>query len=420
MSVDVRPVTRRCVFVLLSLLFVVPAFGQGARMEMPTQKGGKPRMLDRDDPHAREAWFRRGRQGRDGIPAAELLHRAYGKKMQMRAARRAAIAAELSRRGAKMSAASLAALSSLNGPWKALGPAPSTSDPNGIQSYGYTTGRATGIAVDPNDATGNTVYLAAAGGGIWKSTNAACATNTTVNVVNSSFSSANCVTWTNLTDTQASLHHGAIAVQPGASPPVVLAGTGEPDDSGTLLQAADSYFGVGILRSTNAGASWSLISSADAGAHTFKGMGFSSIAFSTLNNQVVVAATAATPAILGIASTFQKGLYFSANAGASWSLAKIMDGSTQTCTGTGAPNGCSVTSVVFNPFANGGNGAFFAVVRFHGIYESTDNGHTFVRLTHQPGPLTTTACPTSVSQNCPIFRGELAVRTGGATNHYEM
>ncbi len=79
---------------------------------------------------------------------------------------------------------------------------------------------------------GNTVYVAAASGGVWKSTNAA---NTT----------AGNVTWSALTDQQASLVNGAVSVKADGS--VVLVGTGEPNN------AIDSYYGVGILRSTNHG-----------------------------------------------------------------------------------------------------------------------------------------------------------------------
>ena len=58
--------------------------------------------------------------------------------------------------------------SSLTAAWQPLGP-------NQIASiaYGNVTGRVTSIAIDPADATGNTVYVGTTGGGVWKSTNAA-------------------------------------------------------------------------------------------------------------------------------------------------------------------------------------------------------------------------------------------------------
>ncbi len=56
----------------------------------------------------------------------------------------------------------------LGAPWQAVGPGRIAS-----LSYGTVTGRITSIAVDPEDSTGNTVYIGTTGGGVWKSTNAA-------------------------------------------------------------------------------------------------------------------------------------------------------------------------------------------------------------------------------------------------------
>ena len=39
------------------------------------------------------------------------------------------------------------------------------------EAKGGTSGRIGGIAVDPSDPSGNTVYIGAASGGIWKTTN---------------------------------------------------------------------------------------------------------------------------------------------------------------------------------------------------------------------------------------------------------
>ena len=129
-----------------------------------------------------------------------------------------------------------------SGGWTPLGPVPLASDAtgDGFQDYHQVSGRATAVAIDPADPTGNTVYIGGAQGGVWKSTNAAAST-------------ANSVTWTPLTDDQATLSIGSIAIQPGNSNPaqsVILVGTGEADNS------ADSYFGLGILRSADGGNTW--------------------------------------------------------------------------------------------------------------------------------------------------------------------
>jgi hypothetical protein len=107
-----------------------------------------------------------------------------------------------------------------SGSWVPLGPLPLASDAsgNGTQDYRQVSGRATAVAIDPADPTGNTIYIGGAQSGMWKSTNAA--NNTPNNVI-----------WAPVSDDQATLSIGAIAIQPGNSDPaktVILAGTGEP------------------------------------------------------------------------------------------------------------------------------------------------------------------------------------------------
>jgi len=114
--------------------------------------------------------------------------------------------------------------------WSPLGPAPLASDASGVgeYDYGWVSGRATAVAVDPADPTGNTVYIGGAYGGVWKSTNATLPVTLT----------SSDVTWTALTDDQATLAVGAIAIQPGNSNSnnsLILVGTGEANSS------ADSY-----------------------------------------------------------------------------------------------------------------------------------------------------------------------------------
>ena len=62
----------------------------------------------------------------------------------------------------------------ISGDWVQLGPAPVISDASGVglQDYNFVAGRATTVAIDPADSTGNTVYVGGAFGGVWKSTNA--------------------------------------------------------------------------------------------------------------------------------------------------------------------------------------------------------------------------------------------------------
>src|SRR5437868_5943742 len=79
--------------------------------------------------------------------------------------------------------------------WTSIGPLPlSISGASGNPNFNVS-GRIVGIAAHPTDS--NTIYIAAAGGGVWKTTNATAGT---------------ALTWIPLTDGQASLSMGAIAV----------------------------------------------------------------------------------------------------------------------------------------------------------------------------------------------------------------
>lgn len=372
--------------VVALLLFVAAAsFAVDPRKGDPEGEGAVP-----ENPHAREQWFLRGRRTATGKSPAEMLQRAYQQRETMRKA-------QLQRqqtRQASGSAATASSLGVLSSTWTSLGPAPLT----GMGTSGDATGRVTAVAVDPNDATGNTVYIAGAYGGVWKSTNATAA--------------AASVTWTPMFDTTApTLSVGAVAVQPGvasASSRVVLVGTGEPNS------AIDSYYGLGILRSADGGSTWNanniIGQTSDAVPVSFKGIGFSSFAFSTANNQVVVAGGAVTSLgnIFGLTgqSGAHSGVYYSSDAGATWRSATMTDGGA-------AIQPARVTSVVYNATL----GRFFAVIAFHGIYVSTDGtGAAFTRLASQPDPtdLTTANCPANPlnSTSCHLYRGALAVRSG--------
>jgi hypothetical protein len=208
----------------------------------------------------------------------------------------------------------------------------------------------------------------------------------------------------------ASISVGAITVQPGGTG-VILAGTGDPND------ALDSYYGAGILRSTDGGDTWSLIAATADQKWAFAGEGFAGLAWSTVHAQVVVAAVSqAAEGVLSDAvraNSSYEGLYYSNDSGATWSLARITDGNgfdvqgpTYTFT---LPDGNAATSVVWNPVRS----LFVAAVRYHGYYQSSD-GVTWTRLGAQPGAgLTTGVCPTNPGSigplGCPIFRGTLAV-----------
>lgn len=292
--------------------------------------------------------------------------------------------------------------------WTALGP-------SAVQTAGYdlVTGRITAVALDPSDITGNHVYVGTTGGGVWAAPNAAVSTPSSI-------------VFTPLTDSlsalggvsDASISIGALTVQPGGTG-VVLAGTGDPND------VLDSYYGAGILRSTDGGTTWTLIAQTNdlaAGLsdqnYSFVGEGFAGFAWSSVNSQLVVAAVSQAyegDLVDATVSGSMQGLYYSEDSGATWHLATISDGSGRDVQGPidtfAQPDGNAATAVVWNPVRK----LFIAAVRYHGYYQSAD-GVTWTRLSAQPGTgLTAAMCPTNTgftgSIACPIFRGALAVNS---------
>jgi len=150
--------------------------------------------------------------------------------------------------------------------WSSLGPtqipdgqtdvncstASATFDCPNPAGYPRTTvsGRVSAIAVDPNNP--DVVYLGAAQGGIWKATDA----------------TSSSPHWTALTDNQPSLAIGTIAIDP-ANTQIIYVGTGEANGS------CDSYYGQGILRSTDGGATWTQLAANTGGP--FAGQAISKI-----------------------------------------------------------------------------------------------------------------------------------------------
>ena len=352
----------------------------------------------------------RERQERDegGTDSRRLGHRSRAQRFLAGRGRAGAIEMARRRQAAMLAEPRAASLTTA---WQPLGPMQVAS-----LAFGKVTGRVTAIAIDPADATGNTVYVGTTGGGVWKSTNAAGA--------------ASAVKFVPLTDTLpvfsldsgnptiASLSIGALSVTNG----VILAGTGDTND------ALDSYYGSGLLRSADGGATWTLVQQADTapggttGIHSFVGLGFAGLAASDRSSgpaspgvMVAAVADAAEGKLVNAAESEYgvRGLYFSTDSGVSWQMATILDG-TQTVQQP-LPNGeneggNAATAVVWNPVRQ----RFYAAVRFHGYYESAD-GATWTRLAAQPGAgLTVAACPANPgsagSATCPIFRGALAVQ----------
>jgi len=390
--------------------------GEKSGQRSGEERGGvRPYLRD----HLHWNWNLRGRTVPRGESAAGLRFRAYRQKMAMRASR-ATAAANSAPPPMSSSPHPLIAKNAMSGApaalsgstaWVPVGPAPLASDATGDggQDYKWVSGRATSVLIDPADTSGNTVLLGGAYGGLWKSINAGSLSP------NPNPGPAS-VVWQPLIDDQPTLAVGAIALQPGNSN-VILVGTGETNNS------ADSYYGLGILLSTNGGSTWTEITGIGQAPNvdqSFLGIGFSKIAFSTANPNLVVAATAGDNGLcLGLeaaaagdnspclgpvedGNSTVRGLYYSLNGGATWNRATLTDGAVP----------ASATAVIYNP-SQGASGTFYAFIRRHGLYSSTD-GQNFTPLTTQPtAGLASANCPAgSNATACLIYRGEFAVVPG--------
>ncbi|MFP4529346.1 MAG: WD40/YVTN/BNR-like repeat-containing protein, partial [Candidatus Kapaibacterium sp.] len=131
-------------------------------------------------------------------------------------------------------------------------------------------------SVIPHPQRPGTVYIGAAAGGVWRTTD-----------------SGN--SWEPLSDFQSGLAMGSIAIHP-ASPDLLYAATGEAVPGGNNI-----YLGCGILRSTDAGRTWGTPRLTEVGA-------FSKIYIHPADPQVIVAG----------AVIDNSGFYVSTDAGESW------------------------------------------------------------------------------------------------------
>ena len=201
--------------------------------------------------------------------------------------------------------------------WRSCGP---WTVVNG-QTYGATrinaSGRVSALAVDPANAAH--VLAGAANGGVWESFNRGAS-------------------WAPRTDYQRTLTVGALAFNPSA-PATVYCGTGEGDWW--------SWLGVGVLRSTNGGTTWSTLCT-----NPFVGDGFYSLVVDPANGMRLYAGT-------------RGGLWVSTDGGVNWTRRR-----TQPTWSISLPSGGKVLAACGD-----------------GVFRSTDNGVTWnaVALPGAPG-----------------------------------
>ena len=155
--------------------------------------------------------------------------------------------------------------------WVSLGPTPGY-----YFSYGNISSRIVTAAFNPQDP--QTIYIGPANGGVWKSTNGG-------------------LNWSPLSDNESSLSMGAIAVD-RFNPNIIYAGTGEATYSGA------SYYGRGLLKSTDAGQTWQQITSG--------------LPSSSYFSRLIIHPSRSSELFAALGSS---GLYRSTNSGVTWQIA---------------------------------------------------------------------------------------------------
>ncbi len=183
-------------------------------------------------------------------------------------------------------------------------------------------GRIRDIAVNPQNPS--IVYIAAAGGGVWKTTNEGS-------------------TWSPLTDFMPMLRIDCLDMHP-TNPDILLAGCGE----GWVVWQGGLMWGKGIYRTNDGGASWTLIPSTNANQFQY----VYDVAFDPFNPTTILAATDA-------------GVYRSSDDGATWSR-KL-------------PFGTATAIQV--EFGRKTQGLVYGVLKGRSISKSTDAGLTWSDIT---------------------------------------
>ena len=258
--------------------------------------------------------------------------------------------------------------------WFPIGPADVT---NG-QTYGTsrvnTSGRASVITVNPQNP--DDVWLGSATGGVWHSTNAG-------------------VNWLPMSDNEASLSIGAIALDGCASTgcAIIYAGTGENSIR------RDTYYGMGLLVGQNSGGEISTFGWTLKGSNLFKfasinnvvldpsTSGASKVIYVTLSSGETASATEST--VTAPAPPQGYGVYKSTDNGDNWSLLNIPSAS-----------GLKATSLVMDPTSSS---TLYAGIMGKGVFKTTNGGTTWCPLnpgiplpsgctaaTGLPNPTTTT------------------------------
>lgn len=268
--------------------------GELERLERAHRESLKDEAAQRtgEDPRGRAEWFNFQRRFPYDIIPADLRPNAIREMNRQTALLERALG------GKRWNAGVLAA-----NKWEEVGP------------FNYA-GRTRGLAIKPGD--GQTIYIGAAAGGVWKTSNGG-------------------QSWQTTTDTLSSLAACALAID-RSNPNVIYMGTGENSVN------TDRYDGDGLFKSTDGGLTWKNIGLRNVGA-------FSKLYVHRQNAQIVYAAAARGSA----------GFYRSEDGGATWK--SIIPG--------------DVWDIAVNPL----NCNELFIAQTGTIRRSTDAGKTFTQVT---------------------------------------
>ncbi len=242
------------------------------------------------------------------------------------------------------------------GPWTGIGPAPTFGGQVSVPPNSPISGAIQAMAVHPTNA--DILYVGAAGGGVWKTSNATNASPT----------------WTPLTDTQASLNIGALEFD-------MTDGTFQTLVAGSARLSSFGAVGgsrIGVLRTTDGGNNWAVLGGSFANENLLSVAARGSIVMAASDSQ------------WGGGSG--SGLFRSTNTGGTFSLVSG---------GSGLSAG-PISDLVADPNVPT---RFYAAVRTVGIFRSDDTGASWTNVTGTISGIT----PSTT-------KVEMAVHNNGTTN----
>jgi uncharacterized repeat protein (TIGR01451 family) len=313
-------------------------------------------------PKSRRAWQSAENEGKDfqAARAAYYESRRTAGDQPLSVEQAGKLRGQAASKAKSMKAAGPVATSATVPAWSSIGPQTVQQVARTSFTLETVSGRIGALAV----SSAGRIYAGAAQGGVWSY-------------------DADTGHWTSLTDSLTTLSVGALEIAP-SNENVLYLGSGEGALSG------DSYFGDGVYRSTDAGATWSHVSGS-----TFAGVSISGIAVDPANANhlyaAIVRGRAGAKRTTPPTSTVY-GIYESADGGASWALRK------------GATAAASATDVDVDPQdAN----TVYATFWGDGIYKSTDHGvHWAKTMTGLPdGQYAAAGTRFSVSVSHPAGQG---------------